>query len=192
MGKSDITGVGDDGGTGRAEALGLRDLYACYSREMEGFVRRKVGDGPPDPEDIVQQTFANFVELKRPESIRNPRAFLYRIASNLIVNHFRRAVHARNFAILERNLAQALGARDEASPEIVLLDREAFAQVAAAVETLPRRRRRFLLLNRVEGMSYSEIARRNGVSEGTVRRDVELAVIACGRSVRVEDAHGDA
>ena len=171
----------------RSDALG--DLYARYHREILLFVSRKVGDGPPEPEDIVQQTFANFAGLKRPDNVENPRAFLYTTASNLIINHFRRAVHVRNFDILERNLVHALGERDEFSPEIVLLDRERFAEVSAAVAALPRRRRRFLILHRVEGLSYSEIARRNGVSEATVRRDVELALIACGRAIKLLDDH---
>ncbi|WP_114105398.1 RNA polymerase sigma factor [Hyphomonas sp. CACIAM 19H1] len=167
----------------------LRDLYGRYARELRAFVRRKVGDGPPEPDDVVQQCFENFAGLKRPEAVDNPRAFLYRTATNLIINHFRRAVRVRHHDVLERNLVHALGDRDEFSPEIALLDKERFAQVATAVAGLPRRRRRFLLLHRVEGLSYTEIARRSGVSEGTVRRDVELAVIACGRAIDGAGSH---
>lgn len=96
----------------------LRDLCGRYARELRAFVRRKVGDGPPEPDDIVQQCFENFAWLRRPGAFDNPRAFLYRTATNLIINHFRRAVRVRHHDVLERNLVHALGDRDEFSPEI--------------------------------------------------------------------------
>ena len=161
----------------------LGDLFDRYRREIVAFVRRKVGDGPPEPEDVAQQTFVNYAAVRDRGGIQNPRAFLYRTAANIVINHVRRASLGRAHLADERALGDIFGDHDELSPEIVLLNRERFEQVVLAVRLLPRRQRRFLLLHRLQGMSYTEIARRNGVSISTVRRDVEAAVNACAEAI---------
>jgi RNA polymerase sigma-70 factor (ECF subfamily) len=46
------------------------------------------------------------------------------------------------------------------------------AEVEAALETLPERRRAILLLRLREGLSYEEIARRLGISIKTVENQI--------------------
>lgn len=47
--------------------------------------------------------------------------------------------------------------------------REQLARVEAAVQSLPDAQREALLLSRVAGLSYEEIARQKGVAESTIR-----------------------
>lgn len=151
---------------------------ACYA-DVFAFARGKVGFGPPDPDDIVQQAFANFAALEDRSSVRNPVAFLISSAGNLITDHARKSATRFNVNVSGAEFDFIVADHDELSPEIVLLGRERFDCVVAALKQLPRRRRRFVLLNRLEGMSYTEIARQNGVSEATARREVEAGVAFC-------------
>jgi RNA polymerase sigma-70 factor (ECF subfamily) len=172
--------------TGKApsrRASALPELYARHKDELTAYARRRVGRGPPEPDDLVQQAFANFAGVQNPDQVRNPRAFLYRVVSNLIVDHFRNAPPGPGLNVHDANDEDALVGYTESRPEIVLLDHERFEEVAAAIRALPQRQRRFLLLNRLEGMPYTEIARRNGVSHMTAKRDVEAAIIACQRAM---------
>lgn len=68
-----------------AESDALAGLYERYRRELVAFVRMKVG-GPPEPEDVAQQAFVNYAALDDPAAVRNPRAFLYRTAANIVTN----------------------------------------------------------------------------------------------------------
>lgn len=154
-------------------------LYARYVRELSTYARRRVGKGPPEPEDLVQQAFANFAGLQNPAAVKNPRAFLYRVIANLITDHNRSAGHRRTVDVADEDLEELSEDQDEISPEIVLLDRERFSKVAETIRALPRRQRRFLLLNRFHGMTYTEIARRNGVSIMTAKREVDAAIRKC-------------
>lgn len=170
-----------------AESAALAGLYERYRRELVAFVRMKVGGGPPEPEDVAQQAFVNYAALDDPTAVHNPRAFLYRTAANIVTNHHRRAALDRKHAALETE-QESDRARDELSPEIVLLDREQLALVEAAIKGLPARRRRYLLLNRLDGLSYVEIARREGLSEGVVRKQVAKAIRAIDAVLKAAEA----
>ena len=169
-----------------AEAPALADLYARYSREILAFVRGKVGAGPPEPEDVTHEAFANFAAANGASEVQNPRAFLYRAAANLVVNHHRHAAVMRRHA-LDVATEEFSRDRDELSPEVVLLNREQLRLAEAAIRKLPPKQRRYLLMNRLDGMSYTDIARVESLNESVVRRHVAKAMRAI---VRVIDGGG--
>ena len=170
----------------------LAALFDNHRDELVVFARSKVGEGPPDPEDITQQAFARYAALSNPNSILNKRAFLYRTVTNLILDYFKAADYRRSVAVAPKDIEEISVDHDQISPEIVLLDKERYSLVLKVVENLPRRQRRFLILNRFDGMSYTEIAERNGVSISTARRDVELAVGKCRQALaRLNDHDKD-
>ena len=173
-----------------AEEVSLPDLYGRHREELTSFARRHVGRGPPEPDDLVQQAFANFAGVQNPSRVRNPRAFLFRIVSNLISDHFRKEPDHTRLDVHDLSHADLFEDDEANRPEVILLDRERFSQVANAIRGLPQRQRRFLLLNRLEGMPYTEIARRNGVSHMTAKRDVEAAIRVCQRAL-AEQGAGD-
>lgn len=168
----------------REARQGLVAAYDSHAAAVLAFVRRKVGDGPPEPEDIVQQAFANFAARTDAATVRNPLAFLIKSARNLIFDHFKKASTRLSVTVDESFFDGAGENHDELSPEIVLLGRERLDCVMTTLRDLPERRTRFLLLARVEGLSYTDIARQHAVSISTVRREVEAGVAACLRAVR--------
>ena len=154
----------------------LNTLYQDHFREILAFAVKKVGNGPPDPEDVAQQTFAKYAQQRAPQDIENKRAWLYRTAGNMILTFRRDAAVVRKHAELQSHLHEIFGESDGLGPERVLLDREHVSQVVAIIRRMPRRRRRLLLLNRIEGLSYAALARRYKVSETTIRRQIAAAM----------------
>ena len=61
----------------------------------------------------------------------------------------------------------------ESSPENVLLQAERFRILAQALERMPLKRRRLVLLHRFEGLSYAEIGEQFGMSAENVRKHIE-------------------
>lgn len=161
----------------------LSALYDLYRAELLVYARRRVGRGPPEPEDLVQQAFTNYAGLAEPELVRNPRAFLYHALRRLIGDYNKSPRRRHDPRPSDPDQGYLPEIADIISPEIILLDRERFATVVSAIRDLPRRQRRFLLLHRLQGLTYAEIARRNLVSERTVKREVEAAICACLRAV---------
>lgn len=160
----------------------MSSLYGSHCKELIAYVRSKFGGGPPEPEDVAQQAFVNFATVA-PEQVLNPRAFLYRTAINIVLNHRKRERIGRRFLQPMPEVEELLQARDEISPEKRVQAAEHYALVEAAIRAMPQPRRSYLLLNRVEGLSYAEIARRAGLSESVIRKHVALAVRECGKQL---------
>jgi RNA polymerase sigma factor (sigma-70 family) len=167
----------------------LQSLYARYWPEICHYLRGRFGAGPPEPQDIAQQAFAQLAALSNPQSITNPRAFLYRTAINAAIDH------RRNQRRRERLLDTVVRPEAEEDihdpgPERVLLGQEQLSILEEAVMALPERDRTFFLLNRYEGVSFAEIARQTGMSPSGVRLIVEQALASCQVALRAAERKG--
>jgi RNA polymerase sigma factor (sigma-70 family) len=161
----------------------LAELYGLYRAELVAFVRMKFGAGPPEPEDVVQQAFANFAALGRCDTIANPRAFLFRTAHNIAVNDLRRQRIGHRIFESSPQTQELSEARDDFNPEVVLLGKEQYQMIEQVICDMPEKRRQILLLNRLEDLSYAEIARRMGLSESAVRKHAALAIRECAAAL---------
>ncbi len=156
----------------------LSATYRAYWPELCQYVRRNSAAAALDPEDVAQTAFARFVALKNPRAISNPRAFLYRTAHNIVIDAQRR-----------NRTQDKLAARDappgaqehstDLTPERVALATERLGVLEAAVESLPQRDAQVLLAHCVHNYSYSEIARRLGMTPAGIRRIVKAALAVC-------------
>ena len=159
----------------------LSDLYRAHWNGLCRYVRGQFGAGPPEPEDVVQSTFARFAAADT-ACIENPQAFLYTTARHLVIDYRRRALRGRAYEqVLEASSPEA--SVYELSPENVLLQTERFRILAEALERMPLRRRRLVLLNRFEGLSYGEIGERFGMSAENVRKHIERTLAECLRAL---------
>lgn len=165
----------------------LSDLYNAYLPELTRYVRAKFGDGPPEPEDVAQDAFAKFSSAFETQLIRNPRAFLYASARNLVIDHKRRQ-RTRN-AHAEEVLATGGEENfDGISPERVLIEKERFAIMRAAIKTMPADDRRVLLMHRLQSRTYADIARELEMSESGVRRAVARAIAHIDAAMKAKGA----
>ncbi|HEY7638143.1 MAG TPA: sigma-70 family RNA polymerase sigma factor [Steroidobacteraceae bacterium] len=164
-----------------ALAQRLADLYRDHWTALCGYVRAQFGPGPPEPEDVAQSAFMRFAAAD-PAHIENPRAFLYATARNLVIDHHRQA---QRVAAHERTAKSAAAENPlyESSPENVLLQAERFRILAQALERMPLKRRRLVLLNRFEGLSYAEIGEQFGMSAENVRKHIERTLAECLRAL---------
>ena len=113
-------------------------------------------------EDLAQESFLKaFSGLSRFRE-GNFQAWLFRIAHNSWVNHYRPKQKVRQ--ALPNDLID-----DEESPEEATLTREALQLLARAVGRLPRDFRGAFLLRAEEGLSFKEIANVLEITEETAR-----------------------
>jgi RNA polymerase sigma factor (sigma-70 family) len=176
-------------GSARAESP-LADLYRRHLGELTRYIIHTFGAGPPDPEDVVQEAFAQFAALEDPQAVENPRAFLYRSAHNLVVDHHRRHIVRNRFA---REQAPAPDAEisDDRDAERVSCARQRLSIVEQAIRSMEPRRRTVFVLHRIHELSYAEISRRLRMPETTVKRLVAAAIVDCERSLRSHGMSGE-
>jgi RNA polymerase sigma-70 factor (ECF subfamily) len=152
-------------------------LVRQHHAPLVAHVRGSVG---ADAEDIAQETWLRAGEAVRGGTIANVRAYLFRIAGNLSIDHLRRRKVRAHLEAGSVDSVQALAvASPGLSPEQQLVRREREATFEAALAQLPHRARRVLLLSRVEGWAYPRIAAHLGISLRTVSNDLERALGAC-------------
>ncbi|WP_222990367.1 RNA polymerase sigma factor [Sphingomonas colocasiae] len=159
----------------------LDRLYRNHAAELRGHLRRKLGNGPPDPDDVLQGAFARFAALPDREAVPNPKAYLLRTAHNLIIDARRQDGTVQRAAgtlrLIEEN-------RADPSAEDVLSSREELERLAAIIGRLKPKERSAFLLHRIDGLNYVEIARRLNVSESGARGLVSRVLEICVKEMR--------
>ena len=161
---------------GSVQANVLVRLYREHWRELCRYLAATFGPGPPEPEDVAQLAFARVAAHRDFDAIENPKAFLWRTAHNIAVSEKRsQSVRRRRVDEVVQTGLAAEG--DDFTPERVLVAREQIAAVSAVLEAMPAKRRRLRVLNRIEGLSFAEIARRTGLSQTAVKKHVARAMI---------------
>ncbi len=157
-----------------------RLAYAQDWGDLCAFLRARFGGGPPDPEDVAQQAFLKLGERPSDQALESPRAFVFRVGINLCLDGRRR--RQRTARLLDVS-APALEPDTVPDVERSLIARDDLKLLEKVVAGLPDRHRLYLTANRIEGLSFAEIARRNGVSESLVRKTIDETTAVCQRAL---------
>lgn len=165
-------------------ASSLLVAYEAHYDELIAFVRRKV-DCPALAADIVQETYVRLAGGPAPGLARNPRAFLYRVAGNLVIDHLRQR-QSRAKHVTSDPLPEAV-ADAEPSAEARLEARQRLALLAAAVDELPPRCRQVFILRKLEGLEQAEIAEALGISRNMVEKHLRKALLHCAMRLKQLD-----
>jgi RNA polymerase sigma-70 factor, ECF subfamily len=139
-------------------------LVQKYRRPMVGFMYR-LCHNPSTAEELAQEVF---LRVYRSRTSYEPSAkfttWLYRIATNLAVNHARDTRHERPENTLRLDEPdQETGttpdlADDSLSAEEQILRRERLAAIRNVVNALPERQRVAVIMHKYQQMDYREIA----------------------------------
>lgn len=154
----------------------MEELYRDHWRDLCRYLTVTFGPGPPEPEDVAQLAFTRIAAHKDFAGIRNLKSFLWTTAHNIVLSEKRsQAIRLRQSRNSGETFFRTKG--DDCTPERVLLAKEQIDAVKATLAVMPAKRRRFFVLNRIEGLSFAEIARRTGVSQTAVKKHVARAMI---------------
>lgn len=132
----------------------------------------RLGLAPSQAQEGAQEVFLRLhAALVRGESIRNPRAWVFRVAHNLAVTEH--AAGSRWMA-LDPALETALTDRGP-GPEARVIQRERAERLNQALNELSPQQRKCLYL-RAEGLRYREIADAAGLGVSTVSEFITRAI----------------
>lgn len=137
-----------------------------------------------DVDDVAQETFLRAFAAEAKHNVLAPRAFLYRVAKNLALNERARAVNTITDSLENSNGADSVGAEDQPTGEEIVHSQQKMALFAEAVSLLPPQCRRVFLLRKVHGLSQTDIARRLGISAGTVEKHISVGLLRCRDHLR--------
>ncbi|MGH7856412.1 MAG: RNA polymerase sigma factor [Candidatus Binatia bacterium] len=158
------------------DAQSFRQLFSKYSHALVNFTFRFVGNRER-AEELAQDTFLQiFRARKRYEARAKFATYLYRVATNLCLNELRRFDYQGKLEPLEGTPGDE---EEEAfrefaderlpSSEEHVAGLETSARIDKALRALPPNQKSALLLSRVEGFSYQEVAECLETSESAVK-----------------------
>ena len=159
------------------DGAGLDDLYRRFFQPLTGAIRKAFGAGPPEPEDVAQAAFVRYAAMDDASRVRDPQAFLFMTARNIVMDHKRKA--KRNDAYVADQLAYDPDFQlEEITPERVLEEKERFEILVAAMQELPRKQQTVLAMSRLQGKTYEQIIKETGWSLGDISRNLNAGKTA--------------
>lgn len=168
-GESCAYGAGKEAGDAAFEAF-----LEAESAGLVGYLRGRRIEAE-DAQDIAQDAQLRLLRY-RGHDAGTLRPLLYRIALNLVRDRWRQHSAQRRELMQVQTLDVAILAQEQPGPDQLAMQRQELQRVREAIATLPAHCRGVYLLNRVEGMSYPEIARHLGVSVKAVEKQISKAL----------------
>ncbi len=136
--------------------------------------------------DVLHETYLRLEGIREIATVRSPKAYLFRIALN-IANDRRRA-ESRRLTVDEVDCLLDIP-DDQPDAARVIEDRSEVNLLRRAIAELPERRRRVLILSRIEGLPNREIADSLGVTVRTVETDLKQAIEHCAQRLKRPVCH---
>jgi RNA polymerase sigma factor (sigma-70 family) len=149
---------------------GVSALFMSYAPEVRRHIANRLTCNE-DVEDLVQEVFLRAMRSPAGREIAHPRAYLYRIASNAISDYFRRQLRRR---MPPSGVARIDEERELANPcptpeESAICD-QTWERLRAAIDCLPRKAKRAIILRKLEDLSCIEVAESMGISIRTLEK----------------------
>ena len=155
---------------GRGDAAAFETLYRRHRGALYRFVLRAIKHRP-SAEELFQEAWIRVIESR---SRYAPQArfttWLYTIAHNLLVDHWRR----KGLSLVQLEDEPGLAASD--NPARQAEARETLARLVRAIEALPAAQREAFLLHEEAGLSVAEIAAVTGAGEEAAKSRLRYAM----------------
>ena len=155
-------------------SLLLKLLVANYE-ELTRYLTKRVG--PVSASDALHDTYIRLLQAGTIPDLDNPRAYLFRAASNIALDRLR-AGNVANRRLIAADLAPEQ-ASSAPPADIAIEKKERVRLLALAIGELPPRCREIFLLHKIDGLSHSQVAEKLGVSKSTVEKHVMKALAHC-------------
>ena len=143
-----------------------------YYNELLYFAQKQVGDREK-AKDIIQEAYSKVLEIKDKYDINNERAYLYKIAKNIVINE---ALQNQKMPSTEYEENSHISPTCE-QPEEVLIQEDQEKVFMQILEELSPRVKQAFILYTIDGYSRKEIADILGITSNAVEKLIKRATI---------------
>lgn len=154
-------------------------LFAEHGGGLRTFFYRRIRRRS-EAAELAQEVYLRLLRVPDVDSIRNPEAYLYTIASNLAKEH----------ALRERRERDSVDVEDPAVQEQLaelpgfagLIDTQTrVKRLREVLQELPPKCQAVVALQYWQGLSYAEIGQRLDISPNMVKKYLSRALVHCRR-----------
>jgi len=158
----------------------VADWARRWNAGLTRFLRRKVPN-QIDAEDLAQEVYVRLLRMESLEQIKEPQAYVYRIANNVASEWRLRASQSKPHSSDELDALMATTTPDEELDEKTLA-----AAVDGALASMSPMVRAVTYLKVQQGLSHDEIAMHLGISPRMVRRFLGQGYLQLRESVSMD------
>lgn len=141
---------------------------------------------PDDVDDLLNETFLKCFAAEIKTEIREPRAFIFRVAKNLAVSESKKKFTKQVIFFEDSEDPDVLKDRRGVSADACLDGKRKLAVLSKAIANLPDTHREVFIMRKVEKLKFKQIAIRLDVSVSTVEKRVAAAFVMCSAFLRAE------
>lgn len=153
----------------RGDTGAFERLYRRHRGPLYRYILKQVGDAAT-ANDLYQGSWEKIIRARKRYRASSPfRAWMYRVARNHVIDHFRRV---RPTAELRPEAIEA----PNPGPDEGLAEWQQAQRLGAAIEALPAEQKEALLLRLEGGLDLHSIARVTGVGPETAKSRLRYAV----------------
>jgi RNA polymerase sigma factor (sigma-70 family) len=154
----------------------VTEFYRQQHKSLVDFLYRKLGS-LQEAYDVAQQTYERLLSNDKTQLINNPRAFVFKVANNIAIDHLRQRKVRGDGDIPALDDDSMVS--HEPSPDEQVDYELTVAMVRTFISELPPKCRSAFLYYKFEERDYAEIAEILYVSESMVRKYVLRAMAYC-------------
>jgi RNA polymerase sigma-70 factor (ECF subfamily) len=152
----------------------VASLYLEHIGELRRFLGRRLACVELAAE-LAHETFVRYLAAAPDGPVTNPRAFLYRIAGNLAIDHLR----AQRLPVAQLVDLESCGdlPSDEPGPERYAMARQQLDCLRRAIEELPDKCREVFIRHKFDGIPQKALAAEYGVTVNAIEKHLVRALV---------------
>lgn len=151
------------------------ELYRRHKGGLYRYLLRQCRDGAAAAE-MFEDVWLNLIRARSNyQATAKFATFLYRVAHNRLIDHYRKHAHPAEVSIEEQEITEPAIVHYE-QPEMRYERKQLAAQLLALLDALPPAQREAFVLQHEAGMSVEDIATATGVTRETAKSRLRYAL----------------
>ncbi len=165
----------------REKNQGHMQVIEAQASGLQRYLRSRLAS-EADAQDLAQEAYLRLLRVSEPQLIRDPAAYLFRIAHNLLHELYTKMPPGSVESIDEIDIAD-----EHLSVEEQAENRQQLDRLEEVMSHLSPKGRAAIVMHRRDGMTYEEIAKELGVSIAMVKKYLSQGLAQC--RVRLRKFH---
>jgi len=160
-------------------SIEFKQIFDEWYKPLKNFIYYKTGDIEV-AEDVIQETFLKVWENRVKVKKETIKPYLYKIATNLFINSYEKQKLKFKFAnqIKTKQITE--------SPEFEMEMQEFDNLLQKTLAELDEKQRTVFLMNRIDKMTYSEIAESLDLSVKAIEKRMSIALEYLHNKIKVK------
>lgn len=140
--------------------------------EISYYIQRLTGDKNL-AKDLTQETYTKVLEIERSPNMEIKKAYLYKIAKNLVIDKIRRDKTLTQTSYEEEHHAIP----EKECPEEIINDELRQEKLKACIKNLSSQNKKAFVLHYYKGYSRKEISKMMGITVNAVEKNITRAAL---------------